>query len=169
MGNNNTGANYFFYKNKLPVLKQLPIVIIDNIKTPENLGSIVRLAGNIGIKDIYVLNQKNNFRYSKVKATASNAFNNVNIVFKDNNFIDDINDYCFFIVETDKSAKNIFETDFPLKSAFIFGNEAHGVSNFLLQKVKNKIFIPMHGDTKSMNVAQSVGIVLFEWLRQNFY
>ncbi len=169
MDNNNTRANIFFNINKVNKLSVLPIVIIDNIKTPENLGSIVRLAGNLGINKIYVLNQQNNLRNSKIKATASTAFNDIKIIHKNYDFIDEIKDYSFFIVETDKSAKNIYKTTLPKKSAFIFGNEAHGVSNFLLQKIDNKIFIPMHGNTKSMNVAQSATVVLFEWLRQNFY
>ena len=169
MDNNNTRANYFFTQNKFNELDILPIVIIDNIKTPENLGSIIRLAGNLGIDNIYVLNQHNNFRNSKIKATASTAFADIKITHCDYNFLDTINDYTFFIVETDKSAKNIYKTVLPKKSAFIFGNEAHGVSNFLLQKINNKIFIPMHGNTKSMNIAQSATVVLFEWLRQNFY
>lgn len=169
MNKNNTQANNFFNNNKINKLNKLPIVIIENIKTPENLGSIIRLCDNIGIKEIYIINQTSKLRESKIKSTSSTAFNNVKITNCNYNDLNMFSDYSIYIVETHLNASNIYKTILPKKSAFIFGNESNGVSYFLLERFKSKIYIPMHGETKSMNLSQSVAVILFEWLRQNFY
>ena len=65
-----------------------------------------------------------------------------------------------------KGAANLYKADLSKKMAFIFGNEANGVSEELQAAAEIRLFIPMAGQAESMNVAMAAGIVLFEGLRQ---
>ena len=73
----------------------------------------------------------------------------------------------FFLVET--GGEKIY-TDAKLQPGdfLIFGSESKGLPEWLLEKHKDHIIsIPMLGDERSLNLSVSVGIVLYEALRQN--
>ncbi len=70
----------------------------------------------------------------------------------------------FFL--TTKSKHPYYEVKFQKNDFLVFGRETKGLSADLLStNVNNCITIPMHG-TRSLNLATSVAIVLFEAVRQ---
>ena len=78
-----------------------------------------------------------------------------------------INDRHFFA--TTKSSKNYFEAKFKKNDFFYFGREDGGLPEDLMQiKLENKITIPMSSKTRSINLGVSVGIILYEAIKQNF-
>ncbi len=70
------------------------------------------------------------------------------------------------ILETCSGSTNIFETKLPKKIILLGGNESHGLPADILEKSKCKIFIPMPGGSKSMNVSHALTVAAFEWYRQ---
>ena len=74
---------------------------------------------------------------------------------------------CFWFIST-RGEKNIWEVDFNTGDYLIFGSESKGLDQKILDKVeKDKIVsIPMNGKTRSLNLSTSVGIVLYEAIRQ---
>ena len=68
-----------------------------------------------------------------------------------------------------RNAQNVYKADISKKMAFIFGNEADGVSEEMQSAAEMRLFIPMTGLAESMNVAMAAGIILFEGLRQRKY
>ncbi|MCD6113236.1 MAG: TrmH family RNA methyltransferase [Bacteroidales bacterium] len=168
MSNN---ANLFFKNFKTPNLKFKPIIIADNLRTPENIGSVIRLADNIDVEKLIFVNCDDNFRQSKIKRIAKTSIKNVNYFFlKDDNFKPLIPDnYNIIAIETTQGAENVFNKKLPEKSAFIVGNERQGISNEILNFANNSVFVPVIGKTKSMNVTHCLAVVLFEWLRQNYF
>ena len=73
-----------------------------------------------------------------------------------------------FVTMLDDTARPHFDADFTVPLAVVFGNEGSGVSG-ALRDVGEKIFIPMKGQTESLNVATSAAIVLYEAVRQRYY
>ncbi len=61
-------------------------------------------------------------------------------------------------------ADNLYKADLQGHFAFVMGNEANGVSPALLAAADKRVFIPMQGRARSLNVAMAAGIVMFEAL-----
>ncbi len=51
------------------------------------------------------------------------------------------------------------------KTVFLFGNEVRGISSALLRACDSVVEIPMHGKKESLNVSVTVGIILFEAIK----
>lgn len=146
-----------------------PIIIADQIRTPENMGSILRLAGNIGAKKtLFISDVAHTFKNYKISKTASGAAEKVDwkIIQKEEltNYLPE--DYTVVALETTDDAQDITYFKFPEKIVFIIGNEVGGISEELLNLTHHKVFIPIPGPTSSLNVSHALSIGLFEWLRQ---
>ncbi|MBN1113118.1 MAG: TrmH family RNA methyltransferase [Bacteroidales bacterium] len=167
----NIQANNFFNSiDSIPSVNFPPIIVADNFRTPENIGSIIRLAGSIGCKEVFVTDtNKNEIRISKIKKTATTAFNSVKLTFITTNELLSSkipSNYTSVAIETAPNAENIFTTNLPNKIIFFFGNEAFGVSKQILDFCQKTVYIPLPGDVKSLNVTHAAAISLFEWYRK---
>ena len=77
------------------------------------------------------------------------------------------NDRHFFA--TTKTKQVYFESKFEVGDYFYFGREDAGLPQSILDKnAKTCITIPMTNEARSLNIANSVSIVAYEALRQNF-
>ena len=73
----------------------------------------------------------------------------------------------FFFAST-KAPHAHTDVTFPEDCFIVFGKESYGLSETILKNnYENCIRIPMKKETRSLNLATSVGIILFEALRQN--
>jgi len=147
-----------------------PVIIADNLRTPENMGSVLRLAGNIGAEKVLFINDNkdNIVRNWKIKKTASGAEKKVNWkIISQNELLENIpKGYKIVAIETSENSQNIFETELPGKIAFIVGNEVFGINDDLLKLAEIPVFIPVPGQISSLNVTHALSIALFEWLRR---
>ena len=156
------------FKNKNYFIEAAPIIIAIKIKTPQNIGNIIRLADNIGCKRIVFIDNEPYPKVSKIKITASSSLNSVKWEFCSPSEIEDVipKDYTVYAVETSDDSENIYDVSFSKKSVFVVGNEIRGIDNDILKLSDKIIHIPMTGKNKSMNVSHALSVVLFEWLRQ---
>ncbi|MEM1295715.1 MAG: tRNA (cytidine(34)-2'-O)-methyltransferase [Verrucomicrobiota bacterium] len=82
-------------------------------------------------------------------------------------FEDSLPDSARFFLFTTKTEKKYWGQDFSPQDYLIFGRETKGLPESLLQKNEKKcLTIPME-NTRSLNLATAVGIVLYEAIRQN--
>lgn len=165
----NLNSNNFFQQKSYAIKHSFrPIIITDNLKTPENIGQIIRLAGNIGCEDVLVVNDSERPRLSKIKRMGEVAGPVVNWQFctSDELFSHIPEGYILTALETAPQSTNLFNTTLPQKMALIVGNEINGISPLLLQKVEVSIHIPVTGNVKSLNVSHAAAVCLFEWLKQ---
>lgn len=70
------------------------------------------------------------------------------------------------ILLTTKGNKCLWDFKFTSGDHLLFGNEGHGVPNHVAAKADAKVYIPMQGQGRSLNLAVSAGIVLGEATRQ---
>jgi len=78
-----------------------------------------------------------------------------------------LNDRHFFA--TTKTDKIYFDAEYKSGDFFYFGREDAGLPDSIMDKHKEGcITIPMTNDARSLNIANSVSIVAYEALRQNF-
>jgi tRNA (cytidine/uridine-2'-O-)-methyltransferase len=70
---------------------------------------------------------------------------------------------------TTKTDRPYFQTDFKEGDFIFFGSETAGIPEDILNKYKEKnITIPMTKDGRSLNLAISVGIILYDAIRQTY-
>lgn len=146
----------------------LPIIVAYNIKTPENIGNIIRLADNSGCKELLIITNDENIRSSKIKRTASSSYNSVNWSFCKESELDKKipSDYKWIAIETSSDSKNIYQVKLPKKVALIVGNEIQGIDSEILDLCHEIVHIPLLGNNTSMNVSHALAVALFEWQRQ---
>jgi len=168
--NSNTLSQYYF-DNKKPLYDEniAPIIIALDLRTPMNIGGIIRLAGNIGCRKVIFTGDENHFRSAKIRRTATTGYGHVDWKFCEHHQWQNMipKDYKIVAVETVKEASSIFKTELMGKHAFVVGNERYGIDEKILEDCDAAVYIPMPGIVKSMNVVQAANVVLFEWLRQN--
>jgi len=146
-----------------------PIIIADHLRTPENIGAVLRLSAHIGAGNVLFVNDnEKQFKDNRVFRTASGAADKMK--WKSISTEDALEkipeDYRIVAFETVPDATNIYEYTFPEKVAFIVGNEVNGISDRLLELAHDKVYIPVPGVISSLNVSHSLAVAVFEWLRQ---
>ena len=77
--------------------------------------------------------------------------------------------YTVFAVDNiDKhNPKNVWDVDFPARSAFLYGEENAGLSDEMIAACDDMIFIGMEGSVRSLNVACSATVIMAEYSRQH--
>ena len=158
----------FLFNQKLPNNFVAPIIVGYAIKTPENLGSIIRLADNIVCKKVLFVDCPADLRLSKVKKTASSSYTKVNWDFCRFDELDQKipSEYKWIAIETTSDSTNIYHQDLPDKVALIVGNEIDGISEELLERCDKIVHIPVYGKNTSLNVSHALAVALFEWQRK---
>ena len=148
------------YKNK-------NFLILDNLQDPGNMGTILRTADSLNIKQIIVSKGSADIYNLKVVRSTMGAIFRVKVIESDNlvKTVKEMKKHKINIYATDLSAnKSIYDVTYN-KSAIIIGNEANGVSKELLDESSEKIKIPMLGKTESLNAAVATSIILYHAYR----
>lgn len=145
------------------------ILVLDNIQDPGNLGTIIRTSSAFGIKDIFITDTSvDEYSLKVLRASMGTIFNvNIHRMCK-RTLIDFIKNKCYNVITTtlDKQSVNISEIVISEKNAYIFGNEGNGVSKEFFEISNQFAIIPIENNTESLNVAISVGIVLYEIIKR---
>lgn len=164
---NPLNANRFFC-NKQYSSETSPLIACCGLQTPENLGSILRIAGNIGCSTVYIIDSPAEFRESKIKKTASSAYGKVcwKSLSTEEFLTQYPKDYQLIALETAPGAKNLYQTEIPIKSLFLLGNESDGIAEDIMAHCQAKVYLPMPGPVKSMNITQALTACVFEWTRR---
>lgn len=142
-------------------------LLLDNIQDPGNLGTILRTADSLNLKQIIVSKGVADAYNLKVVRSTMGAIFRVKII--------EVKDFRKTIKELKKHKIKVYATDLGTdksiydisyeKSAIIIGNEANGVSNEVLEEATEKIKIPMIGKTESLNAAVATSVILYEAFR----
>ena len=146
-----------------------PVIILDRVQDPGNLGTIIRTADAVGALGIILLEGcVDAFSPKVVRASMGSLFH---LPVIQDVFPEEALTWCYRhgyepAATALKNAQNMYKADLSKKMAFIFGNEANGVAEELQAAAETRLFIPMAGQAESMNVAMAAGIILFEGLRQ---
>ncbi len=134
-----------------------------------NVGAIIRLAANTGIPLHIVESKTLEFEETKIKRAGLDYHDIASVTIHD-----DWKEYEEkylsenFLVSTSKSDNIYWEKDLTTIEYIIFGPESVGLPDDILNRFEDKqITIPMDDSSRSINLANAVGIVMYEYLRQN--
>ena len=155
-------------KNKEIDLSQDIILALDGIQDPGNLGTILRTADSVNLKQIIVTKNTADCYNPKVVRSTMGAILRVNIIETDNlaDTLKRLKKNKFKTVVTSLDTDNsIYDVDYN-KKVIVIGNEANGVTKEVQDIADYKVKIPMLGRTESLNASVATGIMLYEYVRQ---
>lgn len=147
--------------------KENNFLILDNIQDPGNMGTILRTADSLNLKQIIVSKGSADIYNPKVVRSTMGAIFRVKVVEVEDltKTIKEMKKHKIKVYATDlETDKSIYSVDYT-KTAIIIGNEANGVSEKVLNEATDKIKIPMIGKTESLNAAVATSIILYEAFR----
>lgn len=133
-------------------------LILDDIRDPGNLGTIIRVADWYGITKIICSPSTVDFYNPKVINATMGSFTRVSLYYVDlENFIKNqqVNIYGTLL-----DAENIHHTRFNDSGYIVIGNEANGISEEVTKLITHKITIPRFGGAESLNAGIATAVVL---------
>ena len=144
------------------------IVILDNIRSLNNIGSIFRTADAFLIEKIYLCGITAKPPHKDIHKTALGATESV-----DWEYVENITELLKHLKERNINILSIEQTEgsIPLQQfkvdqntiyAVVFGNEVKGVSQDVVSKSDAVIEIPQWGTKHSLNISVSVGVVIWD-------
>ena len=143
-------------------------VILHNVRSRENVGSIFRTADAAGVSKIYLCGITPTPPHEKISKTALGAETYVpwESYKQTARLIDKLkaqNEKLKIIaLEQTKDSQNIFKFKPKYPLVLILGNEVKGLSPAILKKCDKKIAIPMYGQKESLNVAVAFGVAAYQ-------
>ncbi|MBF0442157.1 MAG: RNA methyltransferase [Oligoflexales bacterium] len=145
-------------------------VILDNVRSAFNIGSIFRTSECLGVTKIHLCGYTGTPDEEKVKKTAMGTDRLVawewNENIKDSVKILLDGNIPIIALETVKGAPDIYEFSFPKPCALLLGNERYGLDLESLSLADAVVRIPINGRKNSLNIATAFGVTGFEIKRQ---
>ncbi len=148
-----TGVNNFSLKNNITL-------VLDDIRDPGNLGTIIRTADWFGIEHIVCSNNTVDMYNPKVVQSTMASLGNVNIIYTD------IVNWLQEAATVQKIAATldgipVQQVQQVSEAIVIIGNESNGISEAVLKLADEKITIPKSGWAESLNASVATGIILY--------
>ena len=165
---NRLNLEEFKKKKKVPI-----IIVLDNVRSAHNVGSIFRTSDAFLIEKIILCGitptpPKNEIRKTALGATESLDWeyysDSLESIKKLKN-----NGYTIVSIEQANKSENLehFKLKNSIKLALVFGNELNGVNDKIINVSDKGVEIPQYGTKHSFNVSVSVGIVLWDMFLKN--
>ena len=133
-------------------------LILDDIRDPGNLGTIIRIADWYGVTKIICSPSTVDYYNPKVINATMGSFTRVSLYYVD--LVDFIKNQQVNIYGTLLDGENIHHTVFNDSGYIIIGNEANGISDEITKLITHKITIPRFGGAESLNAGIATAVVL---------
>ena len=143
-------------------------IVLYQPEIPGNIGAIIRLAANTGIPLHIIETKVIKFDEVKIKRAGLDYHDIANVTkhtnwekFKNENLTHNT------LITTSKTKNIYWEKDLLKADYIIFGPESVGLPHTILDEYSDSmITIPMDTQSRSINLANSVSIIAYEYLRQ---
>lgn len=155
-----------FFANAKNIYCDEKIVILESVRDPGNIGTIIRNAAAFGVDRLVLSSDCADIYSPKVIRSAMGAVFKIGI---------DVVDNISTVIEALKATgRRVFASALGKKSlilgkdkfstddVIILGNEGHGISNDTIDMCDDTVFIPMKENTESLNVATASAVFMWE-------
>lgn len=163
------------YKLEVNSLKDKLTLVLDDIKDPGNLGTIIRIADWFGIEHIICSHDTVDAFNPKVVQATMGSIARIKIYYTDLSdfFESQGSNLKFQIFGALLEGESIYSKKLPSSGVIIIGNESKGISGKLLPFITDKISIPSFshykvasGEAESLNAAIATSIICSEFRRR---
>jgi RNA methyltransferase, TrmH family len=138
-------------------------LVLDDIRDPGNLGTIIRIADWYGIEKIICSKDTVDFYNPKVISATMGSFTRVKIFYTD--LVNFLQKNTLPIYGALLDGENIHQTHFEKAGLIVIGNEANGISEAVEKLVSKRITIPRFGQAESLNAGIATAIICDNVLR----
>ena len=141
-------------------------VVLEDIFQPHNSSAVVRTCDIFGVQDVHVIQNKYSSKVSRYVAKGSQKWLDIKKFNQGANntqdCLDDLRSNGYQIIATTPHNESCYLHDFDItkKSAFVFGVEKDGVSEYTMNQADGFLKIPMVGFTESLNISVAAAIIL---------
>mgnify|MGYP000903222119 CR=1 len=166
-GLNRIGVEEFKQKKKNPI-----IIVLDNVRSMNNVGSVFRTSDAFLIEKIFLCGITPKPPHRDIQKTALGATETVDWEHKSSTLetIEELKTQGYIIYSIEQTKNSIMLNDFSFpkgeKIAIVFGNEVDGVSQEVVNLSSGVIEIPQFGTKHSLNISVSAGIVIWELINK---
>jgi len=141
-------------------------VVLEDIYQPHNSSAVIRSCDIFGVQDVHVIQNKYSSSVSRHVAKGSQKWLDIKkynqSATNTQDCLDDLRNDGYQIIATTPHNESCFlhEFDITKKSAFVFGVEKDGVSEYTMNQADGFLKIPMVGFTESLNISVAAAIIL---------
>ena len=142
-------------------------LLLDRIRDPGNMGTIIRTAAAAGAEGIYyTAGTVDPYSPKALRSTAGAVFHRPPVLLEEPlSFLKRLKERGVQIITTGPAGgRPYWEVDLRLPTLFIIGNESRGVAPLLAERADHRVSIPQPGWGGSLNAAVSTAILLYETL-----
>ena len=137
------------------------VLVLDDIKDPGNLGTIIRIADWYGISHIIASLSTTDFYNPKTITASMGSFTRIHVSYYNlEEVLPRIAQQNLPIITADMHGENIHTTSLPSNGFLVMGSESHGIGALTKQYATNTVTIPRFGKAESLNVSVATGILL---------
>ena len=164
---NRLSVEEFKKAQKFPI-----VVVLDNVRSLNNVGSIFRTADALCLQEVILCGITATPPHNEIHKTALGAEESMDWRYVEltETIIEELKKQGFEICSVEQAENSTplqcFKMDPSKKYAFVFGNEVKGVKQSVIDLSDRCIEIPQFGTKHSFNVSVSAGIVLWEAAKQ---
>ena len=164
---NRKNIDEFKQSDKTPL-----IVILDNIRSLNNIGSVFRTSDAFLVEKIYLCGITATPPNKEIHKTALGATDSVDWEYSENTLdaVEKLKSESVEIISIEQAENAVmldkFEVEDNKKYAIIFGNEVKGVDQKVVSASDKVIEIPQYGTKHSLNISVSAGVVIWEMFKQ---
>lgn len=157
----------FQKQNKFPL-----IVILDDIRSLNNIGSFFRTADAFNIEKIYLCGITATPPHREIQKTALGATDSIQWEHKASivDLVTELKSQGVHIVSIEQTEKTLLLQNInqlnSQKFALVFGNEVNGVNQSVVDLSDTVVEIPQFGTKHSLNVSVCAGVVLWEFAKK---
>ena len=152
--------------------KTSAIVILDNIRSIHNVGSIFRTSDSFLIEKIIISGYTATPENPKMEKTALGSSDSVDWEYTEDiiDTIQNLKNSSIKVVSVEQADKSLkiekFIPEQGIKYAFVFSNEVDGVSDEIILESDQVLEIPQVGTKHSLNVSVAAGIILWDFYQK---
>ncbi|RUA30431.1 MAG: TrmH family RNA methyltransferase [Bacteroidetes bacterium] len=154
-------------------VKKMPVtIILDNIRSLANVGSVFRTSDAFLIKEIILCGITATPPHREIQKTALGATESVDWRYVESTaeVVKELqaNKVRVYAVEQADESKmlDVIAIDFDQEIAIVMGNEVKGVSDEVMEIVDDCIELPQFGTKHSLNISVTTGIMIWELFQQ---
>lgn len=146
------------------------VVVLDNVRSMNNVGSVFRTSDAFLIEKVYLCGITATPPHNEIQKTALGATESVDWEYVENT-LDVISKlktggYAVYAIEQAEESLKLNEFKAEGKVAVVFGHEVRGVQQEVVDACDNCIEIPQYGTKHSLNISVCAGVVLWEVVKQ---
>lgn len=149
--------------------RRTPLVnICMNLTKDFNKASVVRANNAFLGSEVYLVGRRH---YNRIGTVGTHQYEHVKSADTLAEVIDVLHadGYTVYAVDNIESynPKNIWDVDFPEKSAFVYGEEQRGLQPDEIALCDDMVFVSQQGSVRSLNIAQAASCLMSEYSRQH--